>query len=153
MANRRKELALGTLAFITALSCVSGHAEDYLSLGGISYHFDRHEERNEFNYGLGYEHDFSDRLALLGGVYKNSFSRASFYVLADYAIWKPTENLRIGILGGAATGYRRAAVIPVLFPAVEWRIAPVSVKLFVVPPLKPQIDGAVALQLSVLLKP
>lgn len=153
MTNRRRELALGTLVLMAALSPISGHAEDYLSLGGISYHFDRHEDRNEFNYGLGYEHDLTDRWALLGGVYKNSFNRASFYALADYALWKPTERLRVSVLAGAATGYRRAPVIPVLFPAIEWRADPISLKLFVVPPIKPHIDGAMALQLSILLKP
>ena len=134
-----------------ALCCVPVWGAELLSIGGGAYHFERDLGHNEFNYGLGYERDVNKEWSWSAGVYKNSIRRASFYLLANYYPWQLSEQWRVGAIGGLSTGYHRAAVIPVLAPTVEWRGDWMATQLYVVPSIKPYIDGAVVMQIKFVL--
>lgn len=134
------------LAFCLTLALPPLHAAQQISVGGFSYHFERDLGHNEVNPGLGYERDYDEDLSWSVGVFKNSLRRASFYGLANYALWKPAEGVRIGVTAGLSTGYHHAAVVPLAMPFAEWRIQRFGVQTYVVPTVKPYVDGAVVLQ-------
>lgn len=85
----------------TAQACDS----EWINLGGVSQHLSwkrKNGEPNEVNPGLGYtcRNSGSD---WAGGVYKNTVSKPSFYLL-NYRYIKSGTN-DIGVAYGAVTGY------------------------------------------------
>jgi hypothetical protein len=138
-----------TFVVFTALflSAPAGAAE-LITVGGGSYHFERDLGHNEFNYGLGYEKDWDDSLSWSVGVYKNSIRRASFYGLANWYPLSLGSGFRAGLTGGVMSGYHHSPVIATLMPTLEWRGDQLALQSFIVPTIKPYVDGAVVLQLK-----
>jgi hypothetical protein len=50
------------------------------------------------------------------------------------------------------SGYHHAAVIGTLMPTLEWRGEHLALQSFIVPTIKPYVDGAVVLQLKYVFK-
>ncbi|HEX5127259.1 MAG TPA: hypothetical protein VFW00_11010, partial [Rhodocyclaceae bacterium] len=140
--------ALYLAAIALSAPCV---ASELISFGGGSYHFQRHLGHNEFNYGLGYERDINNQLSWSTGVYKNSIRRASIYLLGNYYPWTLSEGLRLGATAGLSTGYHHAAVVPLAAPALEWRGSKMAAQAYVIPSIKPYVDGAIVLQIKYIL--
>ncbi|MFT3736304.1 MAG: hypothetical protein QM776_15000 [Rhodocyclaceae bacterium] len=134
------------LACCLALVLTPLQAAQQLTFGGFSYHFERDLGHNEVNPGIGYERDYDENLSWSVGVFKNSLRRAAFFGTANYALWKPADGVRIGVTAGLSTGYHHAAVVPLVMPFAEWRIQRFGVQAYVVPTVKPYVDGAVVLQ-------
>src|SRR5258706_5976026 len=59
-------------------------ADDWISSTVKSYHFDREVKHNEFNIGIGAEHDIAKDTRAVGGIYYNSNYRPSIYMGAMY---------------------------------------------------------------------
>ncbi|MDB5799272.1 MAG: hypothetical protein JWL63_211 [Rhodocyclales bacterium] len=135
-----------TLLAILACSSFCASGAEFVSFGGFSRHFERDLDLNEFNPGIGYEKDYSDNLSWSAGVFKNSLRRAAFYGTVNYAVWQPAEGLRIGATAGLSTGYHHAAIVPMAMPFVEWRVSRFGVQAYVIPTVKPYVDGAVVVQ-------
>jgi hypothetical protein len=137
-----------------ALFCLSGlnaHAASYINLGGGSYHFERDLGHNEFNPGIGYEQDWNENWSLALGYYKNSLRKPTVYGLASYYHWHWESGWRAGLAGGLLTGYRHDGneaprLVPLLAPTLEWRSGPLGLQFFIVPSVKPYVDGAVVMQ-------
>lgn len=147
----RLSTRLAALALFSLGAAAPLQAAEMISFGGASYHFERDLGHNEFNYGLGYERDIDSEWSWSGGVYKNSLRRASFYLLGNYYPWSLSESWRVGVMGGAMSGYHQSAVIPVLAPIVEWRGKHLALQGYVVPSIKPYVDGAFVIQVKYLL--
>lgn len=145
---RQECIITGALVVTLALGAAGVSAAEFVSVGGASYHFERDLGHNEFNYGLGVERDRDESLSWSTGVYKNSIRRATFYGLANWYPWAPGQGFRGGLSGGLMTGYHKSAVIGTLMPTLEWRGGPVGVQAYVVPTIKPYVDGAVVFQLK-----
>lgn len=143
--NNLLRVCAGVIA--ASVSCMAG-AGDLITFGGGSYHFERDLGHNEFNYGLGYERDLSADLSVSAGVYKNSLRRASFYLLGNYYLASPGAGLRFGATGGLMSGYHKAAIVPTLMPTMEWRGDRLALQAFLVPTIKPYVDGAIVLQIK-----
>ena len=141
-------LRAGLFALCTPLLgwSVATPAAEFISVGGFSRHFERDLDLNEFNPGLGYEKDIDKDLSWSTGVFKNSLKRASFYALANYALWQPAEGWRLGITGGLASGYHKSPIVPLVAPFVEWRVSKLGIQAYVIPSVKPYVDGAVVMQ-------
>lgn len=96
------------VAAIIATCCGSLQASDYVSIGGFSYHSERHrsngQDWNEFNPGLGFEHEVPEPWTLAAGVYRNSFARTTVFAGIR---WEPIRLglAKFGIMAAAATGY------------------------------------------------
>ena len=150
MASCMRFWMVGAAALAGAM-LPAAQAADLLTLGGASYHFERDLDLQEFNYGLGFERDIDDKLSWSAGVYKNSLRRASVYAFANYYPFKLSESWRVGLIAGLSTGYHRSAVIPVAAPTIEWRGDWVAAQFYLVPTIKPYIDGAVVVQFKVVL--
>lgn len=129
-----------------ALAAGSAGAAELMSVGGASYHFERDLGHNEFNYGLGYERDVRDDLSWSAGVYKNSIRRATFYGLLNWYPFDMGAGFRAGVSGGLMTGYHKSPVIATLMPTLEWRGEHLAVQAYVVPTIKPYVDGAFVFQ-------
>lgn len=142
----KKRIGLWVLAFACVAANASAGAAELVSVGGGSYHFERDLGHNEFNYGLGYERDWSSELSWSAGVYKNSIRRATFYGLANWYPWTLGGGFRAGLSGGLMTGYHKSAVIGTLMPTLEWRGEHLATQVYVVPTIKPYVDGAVVFQ-------
>ena len=134
------------VTFTIALLAPAAQCADFMTFGGVSYHFDRDLDLNEVNPGIGFERDVEKNWSWSAGVFKNSLRRAAFYGLANYAAWKPTDSWRVGVSVGASSGYHHAAIIPVVTPFVEWRGDKLAVQTYIIPTMKPYVDGAVVLQ-------
>ncbi|WP_157288375.1 hypothetical protein [Uliginosibacterium gangwonense] len=146
-----KRTKIAARALMAFFACVAGNASwatDLVSFGGASYHFERDLGYNEFNYGLGYERDLRDDFSISGGVFKNSIRRAAFYVLGNYYPVTLGAGFRLGLAIGGVSGYRHLAVAPALLPALEWRGERLALQTYVIPTIKPHIDGAVVLQVK-----
>jgi len=92
------------VAIVFGASSVA-HADTWVSLGGVSHHFERSTPHNEENYGIGLEQDTSvAHLRLIVGEYKNSFWRESFYAGFSYTPLS-LGPVRFGLMGAALTGY------------------------------------------------
>ncbi|MDP5241416.1 hypothetical protein Q9Q94_17925 [Uliginosibacterium sp. 31-16] len=137
------------MAALAALCMAStAGAAELVNIGGGSYHFERDLGHNEFNYGIGYEKDWREDVSWTVGVYKNSIRRASFYALANWYALDLGAGFRAGLTGGLMTGYHQSPVIGTLMPTLEWRGEHLALQSYVVPTIKPYIDGAVVLQLK-----
>lgn len=126
--------------------------DKYLTQNLTSYHFDRKKNRNENNYGLGYEEKDGDTSKMIGG-YRNSFNRNSLYALAGYT---PVHlgNTSLGVFGGGVTGYAKVP-IPALGLLMQYENGDYGANLNLVPPMKlrgHKTEGFVGLQLKKKLK-
>ena len=86
------------------------NAETWISTSLLSYHFDRHDKKNERNYGIGLEHDYSARARLVAGIYKNPNRIDSGYLGAVGCVYR-TTNWCAGALAGGVTGYERYTIL------------------------------------------
>lgn len=138
------------LMLVFACASLPATAAEFLTLGGFSRHFERDLDLNEVNPGIGYETDYNKYpdldLSLSAGVFKNSLRRAAFYATVNYALWHPAEGWRAGVTAGLSSGYHHAAIIPIAMPFVEWRASKLAVQAYIIPTVKPYVDGAVVLQ-------
>lgn len=148
---RNFRLASTCLLAASLLCCsLPATAAEFVTFGGFSRHFERDLDLNEVNPGIGYEADYTkypDKdLSWSVGVFKNSLRRAAFYGTVDYALWHPAEGWRVGATAGLSSGYHHAAIVPLAMPFVEWRISKLGLQAYIIPTIKPYVDGAVVLQ-------
>ena len=94
----------------------------YLDINGLSKHLGSDVKYNERNYGAGltYEKDIGKGYlaSLIGGGYKNSNDRNSYYLAAGIAARKQFLNkmyLEAGIVAGGISGYGDS-VTPAIMP-------------------------------------
>lgn len=146
------KLGLMVAALVAGLAG-GAQAAELLSFGGGSLHFERDLGHNEFNYGLGYERDWDEDISWSVGVYKNSIRRATFYSLANWYPWRLGGGFRAGVSGGLMTGYHQSPVIGTLMPTLEWRGERLAAQAYLVPTIKPYVDGALVLQLKYQFRP
>ena len=101
------------VAAIIAASCSLAQASDYITIGGFSFHSERRQSNgkdwNEFNPGLGFERDLSERWIFSAGVYRNSFARMTVFAGAR---WQPLTlgPGKFGVMAALASGYRSPVV-------------------------------------------
>lgn len=98
-----------------------------IEVNGLSYHFNRQAVRNqnlhEFNPGLGISYKQGHFIGTVG-LYRNSYGKRTNYALAG-AIWPIFGPLRLGLVVGAVSGYKRDTGMdwtPAIAPLVRlWR--------------------------------
>ena len=88
----------------------------YVDLNLHAYHFDREAVKeqhfNENNWGGGLEYT-NDVVGVMGGYYRNSIWRPSWYLLGRYTPLQfdltSKDRVNVGILAGALSGYTRTS--------------------------------------------
>jgi hypothetical protein len=105
-------LIVGLLLF------TSVKADTWLSVGGGSVHFCQSCAYNNFNPGLGIQKDYSNDLRLIGGVYYNSYYKATFYAGGSY---QPIQYglIKFGLMGGLVTNYNTLTIPVMVLPALS----------------------------------
>lgn len=75
-----------------------------VNINGLSYHFDRTNEHNERNWGIGLELPVTENSAWMVGYYHNSNWRPTTYAWYVKTPWK-AGPVHFGWMAGVATGY------------------------------------------------
>lgn len=157
------------LILIAVPSFAAEPGSKYLTLWGVSYHFDRSQGNCEFNVGVGYQQFLSKHIYMTGGVYKNSPCQVAPYAMLGYEFDLIGKNIGVGAFGGLVGGYEddnfgTAPVLPGLpyirigNPDKDWHA-----KLIVIPASDPifaltanyrldqpdQVDPTSSIQLNV----
>jgi len=104
---------------ILLLTLNTAQADTWIGIGGVTDHFCHGCGLNGFNPGLGVQQDFySDDLRLIGGVYYNSYYKASFYGGAAY---QPIQHgpIRVGFVAGLVSNYDNLRVPAMALPVVS----------------------------------
>ena len=93
-------------------------ADTWMNIGGGSVHACHSCGYNNFNPGLGLQHDINPDLRVLGGVYYNSYYKATVYAGIGY---QPLQYgmMRFGVMGGLVTNYIHLEVPVMLLPALS----------------------------------
>jgi hypothetical protein len=110
---------IARLLFIVLISISSiSRADTWVSLGGSSAHACHTCGYNNFNPGLGLQRDVKKDLRILGGVYYNSYYKATVYAGAGY---QPLQYgmIRFGVMGGLVTNYDNLRVPVMALPVVS----------------------------------
>ena len=143
-------IAAASLIFCFATGAQAESApKTWVTVGGVSRHFDRAKNFNEQNFGLGVERDITPDIRLIGGFYKNSVRRQTFYGGLAYT---PTSiaGARAGVIVGAANGYPNrngGGVFPIVSPVLMIEAGRVGANVLIIPSIF-GAHGSVALQLK-----
>lgn len=140
---------LKTLALAAMLASSAAHAEfldrvdikPALVSGFVSHHIATKKTFNENNYGIGYRFDES---GVIVGYYRNSEYRNSVYATYE-ARWKLTDNLHVGVIAGAVTGYRWA-VTPLVLPEMVLQVGRAELAATYIPKIDGHTPALTALQ-------
>lgn len=156
MQLRYSLLAFFLLAVAFASPAVAGTVD--LDLNLASYHTEAWARRslNQVNPGLGVTYHWNRTWAVMGGVYKNSYRRPTWYALGAFTPLHLGGSHRwhvdAGVAAGFASGYRRAEVgsEPVVGGLVVRLAAPngVALNLLGVPNSDAHNSGFIGFQLS-----
>jgi hypothetical protein len=124
--------------------------ELWLNAGMYSYHYDKSQNFNNNNIGIGAEYRFSTVASLTVGGFKNSDSSHSNYA---GIYWQPIAvgPVNIGIVGGGFNGYsstNNGGWFPAIFPAATIEGKWVGANLFFIPTVGDRVHGAISLQLK-----
>ena len=102
-----------TFAFILSGHCA--YADTTIQLHGFSVHDSGNY--NSFNYGVGIQHDVSEKWSVSTGAYHNSEYATSSYLYARRTLYK-TNKIDAGVSVGVVSGYKFMSIMPVAFPEI-----------------------------------
>lgn len=143
------------ILLLISSSAFAGDAT-YLNVNLASYHFSRDavekQSLSEINPGIGIERD-AGGLRQMVGVYRNSIRRTSVYALAGYVPLR-IDRLRMGVVGGAITGYE-IPVAPAVGLLASLQFNHYGVNIIIVPDahvLRKEVHGFAGLQFRCKLK-
>ncbi len=108
-----------------------------LVVHGVSYHFDRSQEWNERNWGLGIRFQHGNGYSSQFGTYENSYDRRTWYAVGQKQ-W-PIYSVHAGVFAGTVTGYDS----PV---AAGLMLSTNNLTFRLIPPAGPQTTGVLALE-------
>jgi hypothetical protein len=138
----------------TAALCGAAHAQDrhevWLDTGFATYHFQRDQDLNGRNPGLGMEYRFSDAAAVTAGRFYNSDREHSSYAGVYYQPWS-WGPLRVGAVAGGFNGYpkmRDGGWFLAAIPTATLEYGRVGLNIAVVPTFKDRLHGGISVQLK-----
>ncbi len=135
---------LRILAAASAAVFFCGAAQSQTLLSGfVSRHVSG--DYNERNHGIGIRIDEGEWAGWAVGTYRNSIDRQSVYVWREW-LWTLAGPLHVGVLAGAATGYR-APIMPIALPELVVRFNRIEAAFMWQPIDSKHATGFVALQL------
>jgi hypothetical protein len=103
------------LLLLVSTSCL---ADTWISIGGGTDHFCHTCGYNNFNPGLGIQHDYDKDVKLIAGGYYNSFRKVSFYGGAAY---QPLQYgvFKFGLIGAVVSNYNNLRIPVMALPVVS----------------------------------
>lgn len=134
--------------------CGAVHAQDrhevWVDTGFATYHFQRDQDLNGRNPGLGMEYRFSDAAAVTAGRFYNSDRQHSSYLGVYYQPWT-FGPLRVGAVAGGFNGYpkmRDGGWFLAAIPTATIEYERVGINIAVVPTYKDRLHGGISVQLK-----
>ena len=142
----RFTLVIGATFASFALLTGSAHAFEQVDPGQalISGFASKHLNTNKFrenNYGIGYRTE----TGYLAGYYRNSEDRDGFYAGREFH-FQVASHVRLGVMAGVVTGYKKRDVMPLLLPEVLLTVSRYELALTMVPKLD-KLPSTLAAQL------
>lgn len=90
---------------------------DSLVLMGLSKHLHTQNWHQEKNWGVGYERD-----GYAAALYRNSENHPAAYFTKLLYLYGMSDEVDLGLSGGAAIGYRRCFFMPIIIPTVTIKV-------------------------------
>lgn len=125
-------------------------SEVWLDTGFATWHFDRDNDLNGRNPGIGVEYRFSGVTSAMAGRFYNSNREHSLYA---GVLWQPYAigPVRLGVVAAAFNGYpkmREGGWFPALIPVATFDYRRVGVNVGIVPSYKDRLYGGISVQLK-----
>jgi hypothetical protein len=105
----------------------------------VSYHFDRSQNWNEQNYGIGYRYQHNNHWSFQGGFYDNSYGRWTRYAVVQHE-WR-IFGIQAGAFAGFVTGYNTPVAAGLMASSKHFTLR-------LVPPVGSQTSGVIAFELT-----
>lgn len=126
-------------------------SELWVNPGMYSYHFQKDQNLNNNNWGVGLEYRFNSVASATIGNYKNSDNGHSSYAGVYY---QPIAigPIKLGVVAGGFNGYQstnNGGWFPAVLPAITIEEGRLGANLFFIPTVGDKVHGAISLQLKV----
>ena len=126
-------------------------SELWINPGMYSYHFQKDQNLNNNNWGIGLEYRFNSVASVTLGNFKNSDNGHSSYAGIYY---QPIAigPLKVGVVAGGFNGYQstnNGGWFPALLPALTIEEGRFGANIFFIPTVGDKVHGAISLQLKV----
>jgi hypothetical protein len=125
--------------------------ELWVNPGMYSYHFQKDQNLNNNNWGIGLEYRFNTVASLTVGNFKNSDNGHSSYAGIYY---QPIAigPVKLGVVAGGFNGYQstnNGGWFPAVLPALTIEEGRFGVNVFFIPTVGDKVHGAISFQLKV----
>jgi hypothetical protein len=126
-------------------------SELWINPGMYSYHFQKDQNLNNNNWGVGLEYRFNSVASATVGNFKNSDNGHSSYVGVYY---QPIAigPIKLGVVAGGFNGYQstnNGGWFPAVLPAITVEEGRFGANVFFIPTVGDRVHGAISLQLKV----
>ena len=126
-------------------------SELWINPGMYSYHFQKDQNLNNNNWGVGLEYRFNSVASATVGNFKNSDNGHSSYVGVYY---QPIAigPIKLGVVAGGFNGYQstnNGGWFPAVLPAITVEEGRFGANVFFIPTVGDLVHGAISLQLKV----
>ena len=125
-------------------------AEVWVNPGFYSYHFQKDQNLNNNNWGVGLEYRFNTVASATIGNFKNSDNDRSSYAGIYY---QPIAigPIKLGVVAGGFNGYQstnNGGWFPAVLPAITIEEGRFGANIFFIPTVGDKVNGAISLQLK-----
>lgn len=125
--------------------------ELWINPGMYSYHFQKDQNLNNSNWGIGAEYRFNAVASVAIGNFKNSDNGHSSYVGIYY---QPLAigMVKLGLVAGGFNGYQstnNGGWFPAVLPALTIEDERIGLNVFFIPTVGDRVHGAISFQLKV----
>ena len=123
----------------------------WINPGMVSYHFQKDQNLNGGNWGMGLEYRFNSVASVTAGRFYNSDRQYSNYAGVYY---QPIAigPIKIGAVFGGFNGYpttNNGGWFAAALPALTWEGDLLGANVFVIPTIGDRVHGAISLQLKI----
>ncbi|MBU3583247.1 hypothetical protein ICN41_04490 [Polynucleobacter sp. 15G-AUS-farblos] len=125
-------------------------SELWVNPGMYSYHFQKDQNLNNNNWGIGLEYRFNTVASATFGNYRNSDNDRSSY-LGIYYQPIAVGPVKLGVVAGGFNGYQstnNGGWFPAVLPALTIEEGRFGANIFFIPTVGDRVHGAISLQLK-----
>ena len=125
-------------------------SELWVNPGMYSYHFQKDQNLNNNNWGIGLEYRFNTVASATFGNYRNSDNDRSSY-LGIYYQPLAIGMVKLGVVAGGFNGYQstnNGGWFPAVLPALTIEEGRFGANIFFIPTVGDRVHGAISLQLK-----
>jgi hypothetical protein len=126
-------------------------SEIWVNPGMYSYHFQKDQNLNNNNWGIGLEYRFNTVASATIGNYRNSDNDRSSY-LGIYYQPIALGPVKLGVVAGGFNGYQstnNGGWFPAVLPAITVEEGRFGANIFFIPTVGDKVHGALSVQLKI----